>query len=865
MLQLKNIYKTYTTGDFKQTALNGIRLNFRENEFVAVLGASGSGKTTLLNIIGGLDQYDKGDLIINGVSTKKYKDRDWDTYRNHSIGFVFQSYNLIPHQSILSNVELALTLSGTSKQERRQRATEALEKVGLAEHMHKRPNQMSGGQMQRVAIARALVNNPDILLADEPTGALDSETSVQIMELLKEIAKDKLIIMVTHNPELSTTYANRIIKLFDGNVTDDSNPYEVTDDSVTTTSTKKMTKPSMSFFTALSLSFNNLLTKKGRTIMTAFAGSIGIIGIAAILALSNGVNNYIMKTQEDALSSYPITIESSAIDISSMMGSFMGTNSNSDEEKALDRVYVNNMMNEMISSMTAQISSNDLERFKSFIDSDESNINQYTQAIQYGYALDLKIYKTDTSNGIKQVNPSTLFQDLGLATDSSSSASSMMTITGTNVFDEMLSNETLLQSQYDVIAGSWPTNYDEIVLIVDENNEISDMVLYSLGLKDTTELEEMIKKLMLGEEVDTTSSIEDISYSYEDILNMTFSLVLNTDIYEEMDGVWVNKSSNEAYMKQAIKNGLELKIVGILRPNEDTLSSSISTTLAYSSQLTEYVINEINQSDIVLQQQENQEIDVFTNKPFETDENQETFDINALSPEEQAYIASLSEDELNALMAMYQTTSTSTYEGNLRTLGVVDLANPSKINIYPKDFDSKEQIEDIISDYNQKMIDEGKEEYKITYTDYIGLILSSVTSIINIITYVLIAFVSISLIVSSIMIAIITYISVLERTKEIGILRSIGASKKDVSRIFNAETLIIGLTSGLFGVGITYLLTFPINAVIKNITGASNIAKLPLNGAIILVIISILLSVIAGLIPARSASKKDPVEALRTE
>jgi len=865
MLQLKNIYKTYTTGDFKQTALNGIRLNFRENEFVAVLGASGSGKTTLLNIIGGLDQYDKGDLIINGVSTKKYKDRDWDTYRNHSIGFVFQSYNLIPHQSILSNVELALTLSGTSKQERRQRATEALEKVGLAEHMHKRPNQMSGGQMQRVAIARALVNNPDILLADEPTGALDSETSVQIMELLKEIAKDKLIIMVTHNPELSTTYANRIIKLFDGNVTDDSNPYEVTDDSVTTTSTKKMTKPSMSFFTALSLSFNNLLTKKGRTIMTAFAGSIGIIGIAAILALSNGVNNYIMKTQEDALSSYPITIESSAIDISSMMGSFMGTNSNSDEEKALDRVYVNNMMNEMISSMTAQISSNDLERFKSFIDSDESNINQYTQAIQYGYALDLKIYKTDTSNGIKQVNPSTLFQDLGLATDSSSSASSMMTITGTNVFDEMLSNETLLQSQYDVIAGSWPTNYDEIVLIVDENNEISDMVLYSLGLKDTTELEEMIKKLMLGEEVDTTSSIEDISYSYEDILNMTFSLVLNTDIYEEMDGVWVNKSSNEAYMKQAIKNGLELKIVGILRPNEDTLSSSISTTLAYSSQLTEYVINEINQSDIVLQQQENQEIDVFTNKPFETDENQETFDINALSPEEQAYIASLSEDELNALMAMYQTTSTSTYEGNLRTLGVVDLANPSKINIYPKDFDSKEQIEDIISDYNQKMIDEGKEEYKITYTDYIGLILSSVTSIINIITYVLIAFVSISLIVSSIMIAIITYISVLERTKEIGILRSIGASKKDVSRIFNAETLIIGLTSGLFGVGITYLLTFPINAVIKSITGASNIAKLPLNGAIILVIISILLSVIAGLIPARSASKKDPVEALRTE
>lgn len=865
MLQLKNIYKTYTTGDFKQTALNGIRLNFRENEFVAVLGASGSGKTTLLNIIGGLDQYDKGDLIINGVSTKKYKDRDWDTYRNHSIGFVFQSYNLIPHQSILSNVELALTLSGTSKQERRQRATEALEKVGLAEHMHKRPNQMSGGQMQRVAIARALVNNPDILLADEPTGALDSETSVQIMELLKEIAKDKLIIMVTHNPELSTTYANRIIKLFDGNVTDDSNPYEVTDDSVTTTNTKKMSKPSMSFFTALSLSFNNLLTKKGRTIMTAFAGSIGIIGIAAILALSNGVNNYIMKTQEDALSSYPITIESSAIDISSMMGSFMGTNSNSDEEKALDRVYVNNMMNEMISSMTAQISSNDLERFKSFIDSDETNINQYTQAIQYGYALDLKIYKTDTSNGIKQVNPSTLFQDLGLATDSSSSASSMMTITGTNVFDEMLSNETLLQSQYDVIAGSWPTNYDEIVLIVDENNEISDMVLYSLGLKDTTELEEIIKKLMLGEEVDTTSSIEDISYSYEDILNMTFSLVLNTDIYEEMDGVWVNKSSNEAYMKQAIENGLELKIVGILRPNEDTLSSSISTTLAYSSQLTEYVINEINQSDIVLQQQENQEIDVFTNKPFETDENQETFDINSLSPEEQAYIASLSEDELNALMAMYQTTSTSTYEGNLRTLGVVDLANPSQINIYPKDFDSKEQIEDIISDYNQKMIDEGKEEYKITYTDYIGLILSSVTSIINIITYVLIAFVSISLIVSSIMIAIITYISVLERTKEIGILRSIGASKKDVSRIFNAETLIIGLTSGLFGVGITYLLTFPINAVIKNITGASNIAKLPLNGAIILVIISIFLSVIAGLIPARSASKKDPVEALRTE
>ena len=860
MLQLKNIYKTYTTGNFTQTALNGISLNFRKNEFVAVLGASGSRKTTLLNMIGGLDQYDKGDLIINGISTKKYKDKDWDTYRNHSIGFVFQSYNLIPHQSVLSNVELALTLSGISKKERVKRAKEALEKVGLAEHLHKRPNQMSGGQMQRVAIARALVNNPDILLADEPTGALDSETSVQIMDLLKEIAQDHLIIMVTHNPELAESYASRTIKLFDGNIIDDSNPYEVEEINNIVEPKSKAKKTTMTFLTAFALSLNNLMTKKGRTFMTAFAGSIGIIGIAAILSLSNGMNNYIMKTQEDTLSSYPLLIESASIDVTGLLTGMIG-NQSTRKETEEDLIYVRAVMKNMLASMTAQMKTNNLESFKVYIESDETNIKELTQAIQYSYDIDLMMYHPDTSNGIKQVNPSTLFEDLGIPT-----GGPLLSISNSDIFGELIDNPKLLENQYDLVAGKWPSNFNEVVLVVDENNEIADGILYSLGLKEIDELKEIVSKLMLGESIDTIESKTDLdTLTYEEILDLSFKLVINSNHFEEVDGIWVDKSSNNIYMKQVIENGIDINVVGIIKPNEETISSSINSSLAYTKDLTEYVINSVNDSNITKQQKDNSEIDVFTGRPFETEENQEDFDINSLSLEEQAYIATLTEQELELLIENYRTTSSATFEGNLTKLGVVDLNNPSTISIYPKDFSSKDQIETIIAEYNQMQIDAGREEYEISYTDYVGLIMSSVTSIINIITYILIAFVSISLVVSSIMIAIITYISVLERTKEIGVLRSIGASKKDVSRIFNAETLIIGLAAGLFGVGFTYLLTIPTNALIKSITGAANIAQLPLNGGIILVIISIVLSVIAGLIPAKSASKKDPVEALRSE
>ena len=863
MLQLKNIYKVYKTGDLTQTALDGVSLNFRKSEFVAILGQSGSGKTTMLNIIGGLDQYDKGDLIINGKSTKKFNDRDWDTYRNHSIGFVFQSYNLIPHQTVLSNVELALTLSGVSKTERRQRAKEALEKVGLGKQLHKKPSQMSGGQMQRVAIARALINDPDILLADEPTGALDSETSVQIMELLKEISKDRLIIMVTHNPELAEEYANRIVRVRDGNIIDDTNPCSDEEIKISTEkSEREAKKTSMSFGTALSLSLNNLKTKKGRTILTAFAGSIGIIGIALILSLSSGVKDYINKVQEDTLSSYPISIESQTVDMSSMMESMMNKNK-ADEEREEGKVYSNNIMSGMMESMSAQVTKNDLKSFREYLENGNSNIDEYANVIQYGYDLDLHIYKSDTSNGIVEVSPTTVYDKLGFG----GGASQMPMASSFNVWTELLGNQTLLESQYDVVAGKWPENYDEIILVVDKNNEISDVNLYSIGLLDSSELEAKMKKIQAGEEVEENQEV--VSYTFDELLNLTYKLVLNTDYYEKSGDTWVDKSENAVYMKKLLEDALELKVVGIVRPSEEAVATSISSAVGYTSDLTEYVINSINDSEIVKEQKENPDTDVFTGKAFVVEDSEDNdmtaIDMSTLTDEEKAYLASLSQEELQALMKQQAAATDATYEGNLSLLGCVDLDNPSTINIYAKDFEAKESIEDIITAYNNEKTDAGEEEYVVTYNDMVGLMMSSVTSIIDIISYVLIAFVAISLVVSSIMIGIITYISVLERTKEIGILRSIGASKKDISRVFNAETVIVGFGAGAIGILVTILLNIPINAIIKAVSGISGVSKLPVAGAIILIAISMLLTVIAGLIPAKVASKKDPVEALRTE
>lgn len=864
MLQLKNIYKVYETGDLKQTALDGVSLNFRESEFVAILGQSGSGKTTMLNIIGGLDQYDKGDLIINGKSTKEFKDRDWDTYRNHSIGFVFQSYNLIPHQTVLSNVELALTLSGVSKTERRKRAKEVLKKVGLGEQLHKRPSQMSGGQMQRVAIARALINDPDILLADEPTGALDSETSVQIMELLKEISKDRLIIMVTHNPELAEDYANRIIRLRDGNIIDDTNPCSMEELKINTEKKKgEASKTSMSFGTALSLSLNNLRTKKARTFMTAFAGSIGIIGIALILSLSSGVKSYIAKVQEDTLSSYPISIESQTVDMTSMMENMMGKG-REEENHDLDKVYSRNIMTGMIESMSAQMSKNDLKSFKEYLESGNTNIDDYANVLQYGYDLGLQIYKGDRSNGIVKVSPESIYDKLGFGHMSDSPMS--QATGGFNIWTELLGNQTLLESQYDVVAGAWPQKYDEVLLVVDENNEISDTYLYSIGLLDDSELEDKMNKIKNGEEVE--ESTEATSYTYDDILNLTYKIVLNSDYYEKDNNIWIDKSENSVYMKKLLDNSLELKVVGIVKPSEEAVSASINGAIAYTSDLTEYVVNKINDSEIVKDQKDNKEVNVFTGLNFEGNENDSTnlqIDMSTLTDEEKAYLASLSQEELAALMRGQNSSTKATYEGNLSLLGCVDLSNPSTINIYPKDFEAKESIEDIIADYNKEKIDQGNDEYVVNYNDMVGLMMSSVTSIIDIISYVLIAFVSISLVVSSIMIGIITYISVLERTKEIGILRSIGASKKDISRVFNAETVIVGFAAGAIGIIVTIILNIPINSVIKAISGISGVANLPVEGGVVLVIISMMLTVIAGLIPSKIAAKKDPVEALRTE
>ena len=872
MLQLKNITKDYLSGDMKVQALKGIDLEFRKSEFVSILGQSGCGKTTLLNIIGGLDRYTDGDLIINGKSTKQFKDKEWDAYRNYSVGFVFQNYNLIPHQTVLSNVELALTLSGVSKKERKQKAIKALEKVGLKDQIHKKPNQMSGGQMQRVAIARALVNDPDIILADEPTGALDTETSVQVMEILKEISQDKLIIMVTHNPELAEKYSSRIVKILDGKIINDSNPY-TEEDRVNETRKAKSGKTSMSFFTALSLSLNNLMTKKGRTFLTAFAGSIGIIGIAMILSLSNGVRNYIKRVEEDTLSSYPITIQEETVDMASMMTEMM-----EDEAKAQERnneegkIYSRNIMGNMLSSLSATVQTNNLEAFKYYIENENSTIKDNSNAIQYSYDLDLNLYKEDTSNGIVKVNPSTVMSSIGMmpeegANSSNTSSMSMsMSFGTTNVWRELIDNKELLQSQYDVIAGKMPENYNEVVLIVDENNEISDYTLYSLGLIEQSELKEMMLSLQKGEEI---AKKEVKTYTYDELLKLSFKLLLNTDYYEKANGIWVDKSKDNQYMISKLQEAESIKVVGIIKANEESNISETPGEIGYTKELTEYVINKINDSEIVKEQKANENVNIFTGLEFKDEtelaQTNSSFDYNSLSAEQKTYMSSLSQEELASLMASYTANNNATFESVLETLGSVDLNKPSMINIYPKDFESKENISNAIVEYNNKQTNEGKEENVINYSDMVGMLMSSVTVIVDMISYVLIAFVSISLVVSSIMIGIITYISVLERTKEIGILRAIGASKKDISRVFNAETLIVGLAAGLIGIGVTVLLNIPINAIIKSLAGVSGIASLPVAGGVSLVLISVFLTVIAGLIPARVASKKDPVEALRSE
>ena len=804
MLQLKDITKNYLSGDNEVKALKGINLEFRESEFVSILGQSGCGKTTLLNIIGGLDRYTSGDLIINGKSTKQFKDKDWDTYRNHSIGFVFQSYNLIPHQTVLANVELALSISGVGKEERRKRAIEALIKVGLGDQINKKPNQMSGGQMQRVAIARALVNNPDILLADEPTGALDSETSVQVMEILKEISKDRLIIMVTHNPELAEKYSSRIIKLLDGKVTDDSNPYTASKKELDKARTKKEKsgKASMKFSTAIHLSLNNLMTKKGRTFLTSFAGSIGIIGIALILSLSHGMQAYINKVEEDTLSSYPITVQESSIDMTSMMESMMKKDDDIQHDK--DRIYSRAIMGDMLETLSSKVQTNNLKEFKKFLESGESDIKDYINAIQYEYDLDLNIYKQNEDGSVYQVNPSSVLDKIGFGDmlkanqQSSSLMSSSSMMSGTDVWSELLDNQQLLESQYDVLAGHWPTKYNEVVLIADKNNEVSDYTLYSLGIKDVSDFGNAMEKLMNNEKIEINDDKN--SYTYDELLNYSFKVLLNTDYYKKIDNAWVNMINDQEFMKEAVQNAEEIKIVGIIRPNDNTVASSDAGLIGYTKDLKEYVINKTNESEI-----------------------------------------------------------------DKTIVKTIDLDKPSSINIYPKDFDSKDKIANIITDYNNKQTEDGKEENVINYTDLVGIMMKSVSTIINVISYVLIAFVGISLVVSSIMIGIITYISVLERTKEIGILRSIGASKKDVSRVFNAETLLVGLVAGLIGISVTLLLNIPINMVIKNLVGISGIAQLPWVGGTILVVISVCLTMIAGLIPAKYAAKRDPVEALRTE
>ena len=1001
MLKLSNIRKSYVMGETVVDALRGIDLEFRENEFVSILGPSGCGKTTTLNIIGGLDRYTSGDLIINGRSTKEYKDSDWDTYRNHSVGFVFQSYNLIPHQTVLANVELALTLAGVSKAERRRRAKEALEKVGLGDQLDKKPSQMSGGQMQRVAIARALINDPDILLADEPTGALDSETSVQVMELLKEVAKDRLVIMVTHNPELAEQYSTRIIKLKDGLVIGDSDPFHSEEQAPALTGKKARTgkKTSMSFFTALSLSLNNLMTKKGRTVLTSFAGSIGIIGIALILALSAGINTYIAQVQQDTLSSYPITIQAESVDMGSMMVSLMGAHQGGEQgEHDLDKVYSSSVMFDMMDSMlNAETSTNNLKAFKEYLDAGGGGIADLA-SIHYSYDFDFDIYTEDADGTVIKSDVISLMQQAMSAMYGGDFSSFFNSSVGSmyqrmDVWEELLPGENgelvgqQVKSQYDLLYGAWPENYDEVVLFVDSHNEISDLMLYALGLISSREMNDTLAAMAQGEEVENKQQ----SWSYEELCANSFKLILPAEYYQAdaFSGGYVDMSATEAgmdYLFHSSDVGTTLKVVGIARPNEEATSTMVNGAIGYTSALTAYAIKATAETDILEQQMADPAVDVFNGLPFATGEEEEPSDeekaaaiteyLSGLSAREKAdayvdvmsqadddyvsavvaqqmgsltresieemivqryagemgvdastvagYIAEMSGEELfsqveeaiagqvreqyaqaasQQLAAMSQeqlagildtvltgdentlsymglapftapqynylyghymppTVSGATYEENLDRLGYVDPASPSSVSIYASTFADKDAISELIRDYNDGVA----EEDQITYTDYVALLMSSITDIISGISYLLIAFVSISLIVSSIMIGVITLISVQERTKEIGILRAVGASKRDISRVFNAETLIVGLGAGLIGILVTLLLTIPINAILLHFTGLTGLkAALPVTGAVILVLISVILTTISGLIPSRVAARKDPVEALRSE
>ena len=910
MLQIKHISKQYRTGDLVQQALDDVSLTLRDNEFVSILGPSGSGKTTLLNVIGGLDRYDSGDLVINGISTKKYKDRDWDSYRNHTIGFVFQSYNLIPHQTVLSNVELALTISGISKAERRKRAEEALKKVGLGEQLHKKPNQMSGGQMQRVAIARALVNDPDILLADEPTGALDTDTSIQVMELLKEVAKDRLVVMVTHNPELAEQYATRIVRLRDGRITDDSNPYEIDESKLKPAKHKNMGKSSMSFLTSLSLSFNNLRTKKARTLLTSFAGSIGIIGIAMILALSNGVNNYIINIQKNTMASYPISIEAETMDLSSIFGT--AAKSNSDElEHKLDAVYPNGSDIELASTMTSSITTNNLTDFKKYLDNKNSDIHKYIgeNGIVYGYNTKFNVYTYDSEDTLVNTNGSTLLESSYSGTQGQM-MSNMITMqsmmessdTKNTNFSQLLPDKagtgisSSLKDSYDIVYGEWPDKYNELVLVLDKNNEIASTTLYELGLLPSSEYKDMMKKMSDGEEVEVKST----AISYKDICNKEFNLIPACDLYEKnSSGNFSSVENDSDKIKELMKNSITLKISGIIRENDDTNSSS-QIKVGYTKALTNYLIEYTENSEIVKAQKANKDINVLNGLSFKpVDDNTKIADtkkylknlgisekaavcksvaqsayannqkmLSQITSKSEAELASMLDEYLknpnnSVLLSIYEASiKAGSYDDNMTSFGVVSIDAPSSINIYVDSFEDKNAISECIENYNNSV----DEKDKITYTDYVGLLMSSITTIINVISYVLIAFVSVSLIVSSIMIGIITYISVLERTKEIGILRAIGASKRNISQVFNAETFIIGLGSGIIGIGVSLILTIPCNAIIHAVTGNSDVnAALPVVGAVILIILSVILTLIGGIIPSRKAAKRDPVRALRTE
>ena len=1062
MLQLSNVRKSYTTADFTQVALDDVSISFRDNEFVAILGPSGSGKTTLLNIVGGLDHYDSGDLVIDGISTKQYKDRDWDTYRNNRIGFVFQSYNLIPHQTVLSNVELALTLSGVSKAERRERAVSALQEVGLGEHIHKRPSQMSGGQMQRVAIARALINDPEILLADEPTGALDSKTSVQIMSLLTEIANDRLVVMVTHNPELADQYANRIVNLRDGAVVDDTNPFDPAAADIRP-SEKSVKKTSMSFFTAVALSFNNLMTKKGRTLMTSFAGSIGIIGIAAILALATGVNDYIKNIEENTLSVYPLTIQSQGMDMTSMLALSSDMTASSDDTSAGSGGDVHEIP--MMTKMFSSIGSNDLAALKKYLDANGGNIDDYVNSIQFSYNVTPQIFSPDTTNEVRQVNPDQTFAALGFG--SASSANSMMAAgMSTNVFNQMMGDASLVEGQYNVVAGHWPSSYNDVVVVLTESGGVSDFMLYAMGLRDPAELDAMVQQLVNEEDI-VTPDDDGQAFSYDQLMNVPFKLVNAADYYsyDPNYNVWTDKSGDTDFMRNLVNNGEDLHISGIVQPNGGT-ATALPPGLYYSPDLTTHLIEQAAQTEIVQKQLADSGLNIFSGRTFadeaENPANSDfdmsslmtidqdalagafTFDQSALSMDlsglsldfsglnldasamdldmsnmqidtsalpaldvgsivdqldfslddvdtdvardvvtglvrgyidycidndadptdavtnfpafvasdtgqqlveqaggivdldslgtqlqtvmgdylqqimatfmtqlsdqlgtalqeqigtaistqlgtametsmsqlannmsnamgidEQAFMNAfqfnMDEEELSQLMMTMITTGQTSFDGNLQKLGYADFAKPASIDIYPRDFEAKAQVISTLDNYNAQMKADDNEDKVITYTDIVGTLMSSVTDIINVVSYVLIAFVAISLVVSSIMIGVITYISVLERKKEIGILRSIGASKRDIRRVFNAETLIVGFVAGTVGIAVTLLLTIPTNLIVDSKWGIANVAQLPWEAAVILIAISMGLTFLAGLIPSSAASRKDPVEALRSE